>query len=291
MHSDVDAPAPLAVHDYLDRFLTYQRVRTARRTFKSDAPRLRRFFHDVKVTDLRELRALHITEYLTKRAGDGLAPATLNRIRGCLNTLFVWLIDQELIERNPVARVRPAVVPAPEITFLTLPQIDQLLRIVSGDIIAPLVATLVFAGLRRDEAVWLRPEDLDMEARVLRVQSKVVGGVAWQSKTKLNRRVPISPRLLEVLRAEPVGNLLWAFPAPNGGRWDGANLYARFRRLMRAAGKRWTMLDLRHTFASQLAMRGVSLVKIAAFMGNSPEICRRHYAHITTEDLHEDVAF
>jgi hypothetical protein len=35
----------------------------------------------------------------------------------------------------------------------------------------------------------------------------------------------------------------------------------------------------------------VSLAKIAALMGNSPEICRRHYAHIATEDMHNDVEF
>jgi len=42
-------------------------------------------------------------------------------------------------------------------------------------------------------------------------------------------------------------------------------------------------LDYRHTFGSQLAMRRESLLKIATLMGNSPEICRRHYAALLTE--------
>jgi hypothetical protein len=35
----------------------------------------------------------------------------------------------------------------------------------------------------------------------------------------------------------------------------------------------------------QLAMKGESLYKISSLMGNSPEICRRHYAAIIPESL------
>ena len=47
----------------------------------------------------------------------------------------------------------------------------------------------------------------------------------------------------------------------------------------------------RHTFGSQLAMKGESLYKISALMGNSPEICRRHYAMLMPESLVQTVEF
>ena len=50
------------------------------------------------------------------------------------------------------------------------------------------------------------------------------------------------------------------------------------RRINRKAGLDWHCLDFRHTFGSHLAMKGESLYKISELMGNSPEICRRHYA-------------
>ena len=37
--------------------------------------------------------------------------------------------------------------------------------------------------------------------------------------------------------------------------------------------------------------RGVSLYKISELMGNSAEICKRHYAAIATEGLVRDVDF
>ena len=57
------------------------------------------------------------------------------------------------------------------------------------------------------------------------------------------------------------------------------------------AGLPWTCLDYRHTFGSQRAMKGESPYKIAALMGNSPEICRRHYAPILLELLASTVDF
>ena len=50
-------------------------------------------------------------------------------------------------------------------------------------------------------------------------------------------------------------------------------------------------LRFRHTFGSHLAQNGVSLYKISTLMGNSPEIWRRHYAALSTEDLAVDLDF
>jgi integrase len=50
-------------------------------------------------------------------------------------------------------------------------------------------------------------------------------------------------------------------------------------------------LDFRHTFGSQLAMKGESLYKIATLLGNSPEICRRHYAALSPETMTGAVEF
>jgi hypothetical protein len=56
-------------------------------------------------------------------------------------------------------------------------------------------------------------------------------------------------------------------------------------------GLPWGCLHYRHTFGSQLAMKGESLYKIATLMGNSPEICRRHYAALIPESLVMSVEF
>lgn len=50
-------------------------------------------------------------------------------------------------------------------------------------------------------------------------------------------------------------------------------------------------MDFRHTFGSHLAMKGESLYKISKLMGNSPEICRKHYAALIPEEMADVVEF
>ena len=53
----------------------------------------------------------------------------------------------------------------------------------------------------------------------------------------------------------------------------------------------WSSLDYRHTFGSQFAQAGVSLLQIATLMGNSPGICQRHYAALVPEAMGAVVEF
>lgn len=83
----------------------------------------------------------------------------------------------------------------------------------------------------------------------------------------------------------------WFFPSPSVGWWDPDNFASDLRKANRDAGLQWSCLDYRHTFGSQLAQNGVSLYKISALMGNSPEICRRHYASLIPELMGAEVDF
>ena len=121
----------------------------------------------------------------------------------------------------------------------------------------------------------------------------MVVGESWQPKTSKNRVVPISSSLAEYLDRYkvPESDSGWFFPSPRGTRWDRDNFSQWLRSQNRAAGLQWSSLDYRHTFGSQLAQRGVSLFQISTLMGNSPEICRRHYAALVPEAMAGVVEF
>jgi integrase len=83
----------------------------------------------------------------------------------------------------------------------------------------------------------------------------------------------------------------WLLPSPEGVRWDPDNFSHKLADENAKAKLPWTCLDFRHTFGSMLAQRGISLYKISAMMGNSPEICRRHYAALIPDQFVGDVNF
>ncbi len=231
----------------------------------------------------------------------GLAPKTANRYREIVNRMFNWALREDRIrvplDRSPAARVERYRERAPEITYLTLRQIDeQLAALEPHRQLQAMVAVYIYAGLRREEALWLTTEDVSLVAGtqgMIRVRAKTVSGLAWQPKTRVNRAVPISHDLAKhLVRYRPAPSAEgWYFPSPHGRHYDPDNFSADLRAAQGAAGLSWSCLDFRHTFGSQLAQKGVSLYKIATLMGNSPEICRRHYAALSTEAMGDDVEF
>jgi integrase len=155
-----------------------------------------------------------------------------------------------------------------------------------------MVAVLIYAGLRRGELLHLTRKDVDLGRWQIHVRAQTIDGVRWQPKTGRNRSVPVSGRLLaELTRWVGPGGPTWYFPSPEGRFWDPDNFSKAIRRAQEPLGTSWGCLDFRHTFGTQLARRGVSLYKISTLMGNSPAICRKHYAFLLSEDLKEEVEF
>lgn len=230
-----------------------------------------------------------------------LSPKTCNHYRGILSRLFSWAMTQYGVRMpndvNPAQKVERYREQAHAIRFLSREQIEEQIEALDGyPVLQTLVAIYIFAGVRREEALWLTWKDIDLDAGkygVLHVRSKTVDGEFWQPKTKVNRVVPISRKLREYLDRYEVKIVpgAWYLPSPAGKRWHPDNFSQDLRAINQKKGLPWGCLDFRHTFGSHLAMKGESLYKIATLMGNSPEICRRHYATLLPESLIDSVEF
>ena len=95
------------------------------------------------------------------------------------------------LDRIPVENSKPVVIftPDQERDFLA----------VCDDWQFPIFLTLTLTGLRPGELVHLLlPEDLDLDAGVLRVCNKARLG--WQVKTRNEREIPLVPELVDVLK-------------------------------------------------------------------------------------------
>ncbi len=258
----------------------------------------RRKLWPLSASSFEEITTAAISDFIAERVRvRRLVAKTANRYRETIAKVFAWAMETERVrmpmDRNPGAKVARYREPAPEIRYLTLPQIDEQLEALCGNpLLRVMVATLIYAGLRREEVLWLQPGDLvppsdQAPGGLIRVRAKTVDGQSWQPKTRTNRVVPISTDLRRFLQAwdGTSSDQSWLFPSPQGMRWDPDNFSHALAYANRRAGLHWTCLDFRHTFGSQLAQRGVSLYQISALMGNSPAICQRHYAALVPHEM------
>ena len=140
---------------------------------------------------------------------------------------------------------------------------------------------LYACGLRLGELLHLRPTDIDSARMVVIVR---------QGKGQKDRLVPLSLRLLQVLRdywrthRPPV----WLFP---GECADGTLCPVTVQRQCQVAAqragltKRCTPHTLRHSYATHLLEAGVDLITLQAILGHHDLRTTAHYVHVDTRRL------
>jgi site-specific recombinase XerD len=139
-----------------------------------------------------------------------------------------------------------------------------------------LLTTIYATGLRLEEATHLKVQDLDSVRMLLRVA---------HGKGAKERLVPLSPRLLEELRAywKVVQPELWLFPGGDRGKpLSDTTVQKSCKRAAREAGitKRVSPHVLRHSHATALLESGVDLLTISRLLGHRSFSTTLIYLHV-----------
>lgn len=326
---DIPLPTKTPLSEIIEKYLFHLKARTSERNVQKVVSYLRATFGPVcddlkikndriarkavkrpasgkfdllEVSCLEQLTTERVSAFLASLVVyKGISTKTVNHYRQILLTMCNWAMTEGGVKfpggKNPANAVKRYREVKNDIRYLKRREIDEQLEVLAGNLMLhTMVAVYIYAGLRREEALWLMPSDFEWDAGnhgVIRIRSKVFNGKSWVPKTKVNRSVPISSdlrRYLDKYRENRTPGT-WFFTSPEGYRWDPDNFSAHLRAANEAAKLQWTCLDFRHTFGSHLASKGESLYKIAKLMGNSPQICEKHYAALMPECLYQSVEF
>lgn len=207
--------------------------------------------------------------------GRGLAAGTVARRLAALASFYGWLLDEEIIAKTPMARVRRPRVSRESATMA--PDRDELARLLtvakaSSDRDHALVCLLALNGLRISEAVGIDVDDLssDRGHRVVRIMGK-------GNKEAI---VPLAPRTaaavdsLVELRSESIEPL---FIGARGRRMSRHAAHAMVKRLAARAGiqKRLSPHSLRHAHVQLALEAGVPIREV--------QLSVRHASIATTQ--------
>ena len=124
----------------------------------------------IPVRRLEEISTEMINNFIqTRMTCVGIKPKTSNRIREVLSRMFSYAQEHfgyvcpDRRYKNPVKGIRKAREPATVIKWLTFDRIAEQLEVLSENlVIHALVSVYIYAGLRREEALWLTREDVDL---------------------------------------------------------------------------------------------------------------------------------
>jgi len=215
---------------------------------------------------------LHLVEHRN------LSPITHNVYAAALYFLYTHALRRpQIVEKLPRRKATRKLPSVP-----TTEEIEKLLAAIRSPMHRAVLMLAYGAGLRIEEALHLRIEDIDSAAGVIHVRN---------AKRNRDRDVMLSPRLLEELRSywrarRPPGPEL--FPGRTGhGTLTRNAVNLAIKKALRAAGieRHIHPHALRHAFATHLLEQGTDLRAVQVLLGHASLSSTTRYLHMSTARL------
>jgi integrase len=217
---------------------------------------------------LEKVRTMAVEQWLRDLQ---LAPRTKVHIRNVMHVLFECAGRWELIQNNPITRVRQGGNRRADPNILTPAEFQALLKAITDDRVRTMVILAGCLGLSRSELTGLKWEDFNWTDAVLTVQRGVVNNHVGNTKTLARQKpVPLAPALVTALeywrgRTAYCADSDWVFASELKSGSQPVWLDSLLKRVVQPAAKRagiskqvgWHLL--RHGYSTLLRANGTDI--------------------------------
>lgn len=295
-----DAFEAPVLRELWEKYTQFKSSQLEQSTIVRDYGKIQKRIHKLPIQAVDQ--AVEIRDYLLTTYSAEVAKRTLKQFNACCN----WAVRSKLLQSNPfegmAGDIKSKKASATSRTPFSGVERDAIIATfenntysskyapVSHSYYAPYVKFLFMTGARPEEVIALKWKHI--EANRIFFSEAVATDVKIRKDTKTHsvRTFPINNQLknlLDTIKPLSVSPDALVFPAKNGKEIDAHNFLNRIWKPVVEAlveeGKVREYLpqyNCRHTFITMMLESGVSVVQVAKWVGNSPEIIMKHYAGI-----------
>jgi integrase len=236
-------------------------------------------------TDISSISVQNV-ELWKNKALLNISPVTTSIYFRALKTLWNKALRMGLITgESPFSKVSGVKIPAKNPEWITQEDHEKILKCVKGSglknraSLRRLFTFLFHTGMRSNEALSLRVEDIDLKGKVALVRA---------TKTNTIRGIPLNATAFhaisrEIEMRELISGKIWNFTHSGATH--------SFLHAKRAAkiNKGVTFYSYRHSFATRLLRKGVPIPNVAKLLGDRIDTVMKYYAAFDTEQLRAGV--
>jgi len=228
---------------------------------------------------------------LNKTQERGLSGHTINCYVRSIRAFWSWLVSEEIIQENPLERLKIPKAPKKVIPTFSDLQFEQLLNGIDASTAEgyrdqAIILTLLDTAVRVSELVNIRLDDLWLEEGLIKVMGK--GGK--------ERLVPIGKSIQRILwryinkyRAEPaIPNCDFLFLTTHGRPMTKDRIdkkMSRYGEKARIRGVRCSPHTLRHTAAIRFLRNGGDVFSLQRMLGHASLEMTRRYCELADVDV------
>jgi len=262
----------------LNRLIDYMRnYRYSESTIRSYVQTLSVFFEYYPNEPLQSISNEHLIDFnrdyvLRKK----LSASYQSQFVNALKLLYGQIIQSKIDVEKLVRPKKPFQLPK----VLSEEEVAAILNACDNTKHHMMLSLMYSAGLRRGELLNLMITDIDSNRMVIQIRS---------GKGAKDRLVPLSPRILELLREyyRQYKPSQWLFEGQYGGRYSERSIELVIKKAVEAAGirKNINLHMLRHSYATHLMESGTNLRYIQELLGHKSPKTTQIYTHVSRDML------
>jgi len=241
--------------------------------------------------NIAKITRTDIEDWIQGEIDRGIKNSTINRAFTSLRACFNHAVDKNLITANPCKGIkRLPVTERGVVRYLSPEEEKRLYKAVDkrSGYFPVFVRLLINTGIRPREAFTLEWSAVNLKLKQITVHAAF-------SKTDKTRHIPLNDTIYRVIQdwhtethsdVKPY-NHVFINPATDKRIVSVQKVWTNC--LKDADIQNFRLYDLRHTFASKLAMAGVEIYRISELLGHSSIEMSKVYAHLSPDYLTEAV--
>lgn len=275
------------VDDYLNKAQARSKKALRPRTANRRNRTLLQFIRQAKITSVADITTRAIEGWL---AGFGAETAcTYGR---SIHTFCKYLVEKRLLSSEVLKFDLPCRPSNGRKSWLAMDKANKVIAAATDPNLKCILFCGFHAGLRKSEITNLKVGWFDLGQGLLHVQNDPDGGFVLKDRD--NRVVPLTPAfqafLATYLQGRAADQYVLAPEKSNGERREYRYDWKRiFYSHMRACGVKCTPHDMRRSFASNLVSKGISIYKVARWLGDGVVVVEKSYGHLAPADRDVDV--
>ncbi len=272
---------------FLEKFLEWSKATKAKQTYATDrkvAENLVEYFGEtIRLSRITPAKAEGFKLFLVNHKEYSKTTANI-RLRHA-KAMFSKAVEWNHIAENPFSKVKPFKTEE-KLRYLTPDELKRFFSVIDREDHRAYFLLIFYTGMRLGEVTALEWKDVDLENDIIVVRNKRT----FHTKNYKERVVPIHPdlkpyleKLKEKLKTDSDTDDVRVVKYSRSGLGKLFSIYSK------RSGVHCSPHKLRHTFATLLASKGVSLKAIQEILGHSRVTTTEIYAKMAVDYLKESV--
>lgn len=205
-------------------------------------------------------------------------------LKAAFSKAIVW----EYLTDNPLKKIKAPKVAKTYPVFISKSEFQEILDNTKEQYLKDIFTTAFYTGMRLGELVNMKWSWIDLQNDLIKVQCSE----SFTTKSKKERIIPISSNIKNMLvnrfpKILSINNQGYVFTRIKDVKLNENFISKKFKQSVRLAGlsEKVHFHTLRHSFASMLVQRGVSLNVVKELLGHQDLATTQIYSHLKKENL------